>query len=653
MIIESLSLKNYRQYKDVEITFSKDKKNKNFTIIQGANGVGKSNLFNAINWCLYEKEVHLTKEDKTLPLLNTTILKDENLDEVEVEVEIKLREENGKSLIISRRQKFYKNSNGEIKKFPSECQAFMQIGDNMNMVSPDFIRNKKMPESIREYFFFDGERLDDYFKKEGAESIKRSVFEISQIDILEKSISHLGEKSKDFLKNEKDLSPRAEEIAKEIECLSNALEQNKNSLKEKENAVKQGEINFSIIFDQIKNNPVPNSKELKERKFQLEKEITNYGDKSKQLDLDFVEYLLEISPQILLSDALNYMKNTIIEKINKKEFPPGIDKDYLEELLKSKKCICGREISNKDKSEEKIKAILAIINNLSEIGHKFDECDTETEIMLRGISHFKKRYLIYEKDKNDIEKLRENSSKELKKVNEKLSKKHKSFEDYQLRLDEIKEEIGKNREKIGVLRLIIQNSESKIKQKNQELEDELQKEKKFALLRKKLDFCKNCLQELERIKKEIMEETKKEIEEKTKKQFFSLIWNPTEFKDVKIDADYNLSVIHSSNLESLGSLSAGQRQVLALSFIAALNSISGFNLPIIIDTPLGRISKETRANIAEKLPSFLKDKQVILLVTDEEYTNEVRKKLEKNIGQEYEIVLKEYKNGGIANIVKK
>lgn len=653
MIIESLSLKNYRQYKDVEIIFSKDRKNRNFTIIKGSNGAGKSNLFNAINWCLYEKEVHITKEDKILPLVNTAVIKEKKSEDVVVEIEIKFREDNGKSLTISRKQKFYENPNGEIIKYPSEGEAYMEIDNNMKSVNADFIRNKKIPESIREYFFFDGERLDDYFKKEGAESIKKSVFEISQIDLLEKSILHLQEKHDNFLKENKNLSPQAEAIKKDLECFTKSLDENKKNLKLKEDYVKEAKVNSSKLLEKIKKNPVPNSDELKERKFQLENDIKNYEQKIRQLDIDFAEYLLKMCPQIFLYDSLKYMKDSIAKKRERKEFPPGIDGEFLKELLESKICICGRKISSGDQSEQKVKGILEIYNNLSEIGHKFEEFNTEVEIMLRDIPNFKIRYLDYEKDKDYTERLRENSSKELKKVDDKLAKADKSFEDFQLQFDEINEEMGKTNEKLGVLRLIIQNLEAKIKEKNEELNKELKKQERFDLLRRKLEFCQDSLKEFERIKKEIMEETKKEIEEKTKKQFFSLIWNPTEFKDVKINEDYNLSVIHSSNLESLGSLSAGQRQVLALSFIAALNSISGFNLPIIIDTPLGRISRETRSNIAEKLPSFLKDKQVILLVTDEEYTDDVRKKLEKNIGQEYEIILKEYKNGGIANIVKR
>ena len=57
MLIEKLKLHNYRQYVDEEIEFSHRLKGKRITIIQGPNGSGKTNIINAITWCLYNKEM--------------------------------------------------------------------------------------------------------------------------------------------------------------------------------------------------------------------------------------------------------------------------------------------------------------------------------------------------------------------------------------------------------------------------------------------------------------------------------------------------------------------------------------------------------------------------------------------------------------------
>lgn len=53
MIINSITLKNFRSYED-ETTFSfTPKGTKNITLIGGENGSGKSTLFEAIKLCIY------------------------------------------------------------------------------------------------------------------------------------------------------------------------------------------------------------------------------------------------------------------------------------------------------------------------------------------------------------------------------------------------------------------------------------------------------------------------------------------------------------------------------------------------------------------------------------------------------------------------
>jgi len=61
MKIYKIELENYRQYNgEHTIELSTDDA-KNINIILGENKTGKTNLMNAINWCLYGKEPSLEK----------------------------------------------------------------------------------------------------------------------------------------------------------------------------------------------------------------------------------------------------------------------------------------------------------------------------------------------------------------------------------------------------------------------------------------------------------------------------------------------------------------------------------------------------------------------------------------------------------------
>jgi DNA sulfur modification protein DndD len=69
--------------------------------------------------------------------------------------------------------------------------------------------------------------------------------------------------------------------------------------------------------------------------------------------------------------------------------------------------------------------------------------------------------------------------------------------------------------------------------------------------------------------------------------------------------------------------------------MAALSSVSGFDTPVLIDTPLGRISGKPKENIAQFLPKYLEKSQLTLFCTDQEYTENVKKAMIHRIGKEF------------------
>lgn len=83
-------------------------------------------------------------------------------------------------------------------------------------------------------------------------------------------------------------------------------------------------------------------------------------------------------------------------------------------------------------------------------------------------------------------------------------------------------------------------------------------------------------------------------------------------------------------------LSAGERQLLAVSILWGLAKASGRPLPTVVDTPLGRLDGEHRTHMVNNYFPYASH-QVLLLSTDEEINARYYKDLKSYIGLEYQI----------------
>lgn len=165
MLLKSIKVKDFRQFKGEQyISFSTDTE-RNVTIIQGDNGSGKTSFAQAFRWCLYGDT------DFTDNILLSKAVSDQMLpnDEHDVQVEICLMH-NNINYIVTRRQKYKKDSSNRItysgrNKF---VIAYKKSDGNIEYI-PELETELKMkeilPSDLSRYFFFDGEHIDRMAKE--------------------------------------------------------------------------------------------------------------------------------------------------------------------------------------------------------------------------------------------------------------------------------------------------------------------------------------------------------------------------------------------------------------------------------------------------------------------------------------------------------
>ena len=128
------------------------------------------------------------------------------------------------------------------------------------------------------------------------------------------------------------------------------------------------------------------------------------------------------------------------------------------------------------------------------------------------------------------------------------------------------------------------------------------------------------------------------LETEVKDCFLYLLHKSNLINRITIDSDrFKLELYdHQGQLFPKQRLSAGEKQLLAIAFLWGLARVSGRNLPIAIDTPLGRLDSSHRHNLVERyFPTA--SHQVILLSTDTEIGEKEVKLLREQdaIAQEY------------------
>jgi len=662
MIFEYIDLVNYRQYKKSRIDFPEIEEGKNFFIIKGGNGTGKTNLLNAITWCLYGKEYNVRDKDKALPLLNLSTFNEmEEGEQREVSVEIKIKRIKNEIITI-RRFLSFKKENGEYianKNYKSNSQdgstviLFLKKGKDRTPVSnPEYIINSLIPESIEEYFFFDGERLNEYFKKDSKKDIKKAVFKIAQIDLLEKLIDHLDKVKSEYLREAKSNTPILEQRKIELNDKKKQLEEYKEQ--HKQLMSDKDEIGIEILNyrQRLRKSPVKDVKAQDERRVQLKNEIDIANKQLKERQVEKFTLLMESAPQLYLMDSIQNVVDELNKKFQVGKFPPDIQSDFVKVLLKEGECICGTDLKNNKEAVEKFQKI---INKSSVIDKKtlpLMQMHTNLRNIIEEIIDFDEKRTSLNSNIRIFESSIENKQIEIAKINKLL----KTIDEKETMMWEAKlqEWEKRNEDVVGKIYFLGKQKELIIKEISsleKEIKKEMEKDEKNRLILKKIRFCDKSLEEATNIRNEIMIEIKNEIEEKTQSQFNKLIWKTSEWDRVSIDDNYSVSLIHKSGFESIGSISAGEGIILTMSFMAALNIVSGFNSPIFIDTPLGRISGEIREKIAKNLPNYLPDKQVTMLMTDTEYTDKVRKLISERVSKEYNIKFVEEEKGGIAEVI--
>lgn len=198
MRIESIEIQNFRQYRNLLFKFPHSSGGNDLHIIFANNGVGKTNVLNAITWCLYDTEMHLGDKNTALAILNNQKVHELRMHLPEggsmigdATVRILFSSDDASEKILFQRVGKFNVTKEAVILVNTDFSIMHLVDGEWNSIDAEeetlSLVKKNVPEEIHEYIFFDGEHLESYFKAGQFENIKNGIEELTQAKIIEKA----------------------------------------------------------------------------------------------------------------------------------------------------------------------------------------------------------------------------------------------------------------------------------------------------------------------------------------------------------------------------------------------------------------------------------------------------------------------------------
>lgn len=638
MRLERIVLENFRQYHGKQILSFAKTPDRNVTIIHGVNGAGKTSMFLALNWCLYGRNVEGIKViDNVGELVSKEAIRRADVgDEVQASVQIAFRH-NGDRYMVKRTLTGSKLLTGalalnELDQFTMMRQT--PAGKAEPIMNPIGSLNAILPVNAREYFFFDGEKIDNFAKPEAASQVKDAIFQVLRLEMLERSQRHLQKSADDYRRELKRASGgELSDLLGQDEKLRQEREKAIKRKEELEQEIKSARAKIKDINDKLRDSQ--NAKALQQQRDRLEKDL-------KQRRTELAAVIEDIrqattAGYLALTDKAVHMALTVLnEKRERGEIPSNIRQQFIADLLERMVCVCGRPFAEHGAEHQHLLNLLQrsvpssleddVLNTSARLGTFAGENEKQQTFIHAQMQRRAELMDII----RDLDAELDDVSRQLKgSPLEEISRLEDQRSNFMTDIDGYNLEIGALSQKIEQEGKEINELEKKISTARKQEKQSRELSMKYELAQKAAD----AIGEMYQVHADNM---RLQIEARTKEIFRSLVWKDSHFQDVQLGSDYNLEVIDRYGQQARPELSAGERQVLSLSFITAMAQVSEEEAPLVMDTPFGRLSSHHRNSIAERLPQLTS--QLVLFVTDEELRDEARRNIEPRIGAEYHLV---------------
>lgn len=496
--------------------------------------------------------------------------------------------------------------------------------------------NELIPVGVSELFFFDGEKIAELADDINGKALGDAIKKLLGLDMLDTLNADLGI----YLRNvsKEKASKSSKEAIKKLQSEAKKIDQEAND-------------ELSNI-EQLN----PNIEELKTNIRKLETNLSEQGgawastresEIEKQATLSAERMSIKTQLQELLagsfpfSIAESYVTSTLKQlkeenDAQKKEHTAGLVKDKLSKLESKLKMSLDAHIFRKVNSE-----LLKEFKSLIDTDHKIQTIHGKSDRALQSIQSILDDALNSQKAKAG------SLSYKLNQLENELDKSGRNIARAPLesKIKPLMDELNLLQSKLSEARVaksqLIENYRRLLRE-NMAVVRKLEKvsQQSFEAIGddRAANYAQSSREILKVFSKEMAKRKVADLESEFAKSFHQLARKDDAQIATKIDpTDFSVTLFDETGQAiDKNRLSAGEKQIYAISILEALARTSGRKLPIIIDTPLGRLDSKHRSKLVNNyFPSA--SHQVIILSTDTEVDEEFYRELSPSISHAYKL----------------
>lgn len=655
------------------------------TIIIGQNNTGKSKLFDAYNWVLYN-EAYKTETEEWKSTsdwggeLANKLAKKECLISSWVSVSVCLTfEDDFKNIFIVMRE--YRIQKLDEKSWNTHNDSELTV-TKKTAVSQNYIHlsgseaaielSKFFPKNLSRYFLFQGEGISKLLSLNNRSDFNKAIKELSGVKYFSKASRYANNvylrlKQEFEAKEENDsniqiakhkISVELGEIEDRLAEFDFSLENEyrerdikQQKLEEKINALSRYE-GCSVLLEQIKS---------------LEKDLNNKYEERKT----FFEYnrdnLLNSWMYAQVGSGFDNFLDLYRKGKEESKIPEPIRQDFIRQMLQEHVCkICGTNAPEgsdafehiaKHINERSLEKEIALINTLSDAA---DSMKVAINLLPENIENFKSQLNLFQTEINSLKERIDYTENELRILVEHIEEENRT----KVNRDDLEKiNLVQLKKDIDQIRTDLHTSTGKVDQligrKEEITNTYLDKKKEEALLvtkssnsveRKRMQLAERIKSHAEQLHQDFLDKLIRDIEEEANEYFKSMTKNNSALSGT-VRVDYSNKEVYPVDEHGRRMININQANKVSLqiSFVAAVLSVSNNiwekHFPFVADAPISALGGNNKLSAIKTMIDIFRQ-SIIILKDDASLSNlesvnhdEVRQLINRNskIGNAYEL----------------